>query len=43
MTTCATTCSVWNDLLNELVHSGTCLAGGADYRFKCVTWGIYKV
>jgi hypothetical protein len=34
---------VWNDLLNKLVHSGTCLAGGMDYRFKCVTLGIRKV
>jgi hypothetical protein len=25
------------------VHSGTCLAGGANYRFKCVTLGICKV
>jgi hypothetical protein len=32
-TTCATTCLVWNGLLNKLVHSGTCLAGGVDYRF----------
>jgi hypothetical protein len=36
-------CPVWNDLLNKLVHSGTCLASGADYRFKCVTLGIHKV
>jgi hypothetical protein len=42
-TTCATTCLVWNGLLNKLVHLGTCLAGGADYRFKCVTLGIRKV
>jgi hypothetical protein len=34
-TTCAATCSVWNGLLNKLVHLGTCLAGGTDYRFKC--------
>jgi hypothetical protein len=37
-TTCAATCPVW-----KLVHSGTCLAGGADYRFKCVTLKICKV
>jgi hypothetical protein len=42
-TTCATTCLIWNDLLNKLVHSRTCLAGGANYRFKCVTLGIRKV
>jgi hypothetical protein len=29
--------------MNKLVHSGTCLAGGTDYRFKCVTLGIRKV
>jgi hypothetical protein len=42
-TTCAATCPVLNGLLNTLVHSGTCLAGGTDYRFKCVTLGIRKV
>jgi hypothetical protein len=42
-TTCGTTCPIWNGLLNKLVHSGTCLAGGTDYRFKCVTMGICKV
>jgi hypothetical protein len=42
-TTCAATCPVWNDLLNKLVHSGTCLAGGTDYMFMCVTLGIRKV
>jgi hypothetical protein len=41
--TCATMCSVWNDLLNKLVQSGTCLAGGMGYMFKCVTLGICKV
>jgi hypothetical protein len=30
-------------MLNKLVQSGTCLVGGADYRFKCVTLGICKV
>jgi hypothetical protein len=34
---------VWNGLLNKLVHSRMCLVGGADYKFKCVTLGIYKV
>jgi hypothetical protein len=34
-TTCVATCPVWNDLLNKLVHSGMCLAGGMDCRFKC--------
>jgi hypothetical protein len=43
MTTCAATCSVWNGLLNKLVHSETCLACGTDYKFKCVTLGIHKV
>jgi hypothetical protein len=43
MTTCDATCSVWNGLLNKLVHSGTCLASGADNRIKCVTLGIRKV
>jgi hypothetical protein len=33
-TKCAATCPVWNDLLNKLVHSGTCLAGGTDYRLS---------
>jgi hypothetical protein len=42
-TTCVTMCLVWNVLLNKLVHSGTCLAGGTDYRFKCVTLGICKL
>jgi hypothetical protein len=42
-TTCAATCLVWNGLLNKLVHSGTCLASGTDYGFKCVTLGIRKV
>jgi hypothetical protein len=42
-TTCATKCPIWNGLLNKLVHSGSCLAGGMDYRFKCVTLGIRKV
>jgi hypothetical protein len=41
--TCATTCLAWNELLNKLAHSGTCLNSGADYRFKCVTLGIRKV
>jgi hypothetical protein len=41
--TCAATCLVWNSLLNKLVHSGTCLASGIDYRFKCVTLGIQTV
>jgi hypothetical protein len=36
-------CPVWNGLLNKPVHSRTCLAGGGDYRFKCVTLGIHKV
>jgi hypothetical protein len=36
-------CPVWNDLLNKLVHLGTCLAGGVDYRFMCVTLGIHTV
>jgi hypothetical protein len=26
--TCATTCPVWNGLLNKLVHSVSCIAGG---------------
>jgi hypothetical protein len=26
-----------------LVYSGMCLAGGADYRFKCGTLGMRKV
>jgi hypothetical protein len=30
-------------LLNKLVHSGMCVASGANYRFKCVTLGIRKV
>jgi hypothetical protein len=30
-------------LLNKLVHLRTCLAGGPDCRFKCVTLGIRKV
>jgi hypothetical protein len=42
-TTSAAMCPVWNNLLNKLVHSGRCLASGADYRFKCVTLGIRKV
>jgi hypothetical protein len=36
-------CPVWNGLLNKLVHSRTCLAGGGDYKFKCVTLRIHKV
>jgi hypothetical protein len=36
-------CLVWNDLLNKLVHSGVCLAGGMDDRFKCVTLRICRV
>jgi hypothetical protein len=43
MTTCAAMCLVWNGLLNKLVHSGTCIAGGVDYGFKCVTLGIHTV
>jgi hypothetical protein len=42
-TTCVAMCLVWNGLLNKMVQSRTCLAGGADYRFKCVTPGIRKV
>jgi hypothetical protein len=34
---------VWNDLLNKLVYSGTCLASGANYRFKCGTLEICMV
>jgi hypothetical protein len=34
MITCATTCPVWNSLLNKLVYSGMCLAGGIDYRLS---------
>jgi hypothetical protein len=30
-------------MLNKLVHLRMCLAGGADYRFKCVIMGIRKV
>jgi hypothetical protein len=43
MTTCVTMCSAWNGQLNKLVYLGTCLAGGADYKFKCATLGICKV
>jgi hypothetical protein len=43
MATCAATCPVWNGLLSKLVHLGTCLASGMDYRFKCVTLGIHTV
>jgi hypothetical protein len=42
-TTCAATCLVWNNLFNKLVFSGTCLAGGVDYRFKCGTLEVRKV
>jgi hypothetical protein len=41
--TCATTCPVWNSLLNKLVHSVPCIAGGTDYMVNCVTLGILKV
>jgi hypothetical protein len=42
-TTYATTCPVWNGLLNNLVYLGTCLAGDMDYRFKCDTLEIRMV
>jgi hypothetical protein len=42
-TTCVVMCPIWNDLLNKLVYSVTCLAGGTDYRFKCDTLEILKV
>jgi hypothetical protein len=42
-TPCATMCLVWNNVLNKLVHSGMCLAGGVDYMFKFVTLGICTV
>jgi hypothetical protein len=42
-TTGVATCLVWTSLPNKLVHLGTCLAGGTDYRFKCVTLEICKV
>jgi hypothetical protein len=38
MTTCVATCPVWNDLLNKLVNSGTCLTGGADARLSVSLW-----
>jgi hypothetical protein len=31
-TTCAAMCPIWNDLLNKLVHSGMCLAGGCRFQ-----------
>jgi hypothetical protein len=42
-TTFAATCLVWNNLMNKPVHSRMCLAGGVDYRFKCVILGVCKV
>jgi hypothetical protein len=42
-TTCAAMCPVSTGLLNKLVDSKTCLAGGVDYNFKCVTLVIHMV